>query len=212
MQKQYTNIVLTTGSFIGFLGSVVIRALEQIGLVETAIWLRGLTDRGTGFGINWTAISFDLFVLCSIGLAIINFRSGRIAFARWRKSLHRPFMSARAAQIYICYWTLIGDAWTPAAKEFEALRVLATVGKRRKLRFEGCAAGQHEMTKVPSSAWDGALLEAYESDDNHGHALRLISNTQPPKLLYSGLAVGQIAIRKLWRANGRHGFVGWVNS
>jgi hypothetical protein len=211
VQKTYLNAALTGFGFVGFLGSVVVRTLEMAGLVETALWLHGLTDQGAMASVNWTAISFDIFCVCTAALILINFTSARQAYRNWQKSRRHSFMSAHAALMWLCYWTLLGDAWLPAHKEEDGLEALKALGRKGKLTFMGCAVDDHSLKKISPAQFSDAHLEIYEANKSHGRALALVSAAKNPAPSITGLVVDQGQVLKLWQRNSRpEQFLGWA--
>jgi hypothetical protein len=115
--------------------------------------------------------------------------------------------------MWLCYWTLLGDAWPQNRKEDEALRALLRLGSRGKLTFLGCAEGEHDLKKISPAQFANAHLEIYRANDAHGMAVALLSDGQSSKRLITGLVVDQAQVQKLWQTNGRNRddkFLGFV--
>jgi len=206
MQRTYTNAALGTGSLVGFLGSVVVRSFEALGFVQTASWMHGLTDQASGLHINWTAISFDLFVFCTFALIGLNLRKWKRDISAWIEDCRPIERSAFKAAMWICYWSHLGDSWPQNIKEKAALAAMSEAAKSGKLKMRGCPHGKFALEAISSHEFEGNLLGSYEANDAHDNALRLTSGDQGREL-YTGLTVDEHQVKKLWPSNGRHGFL-----
>jgi hypothetical protein len=204
MRQRTANVVLGGGAFIGFVG--VLRAVfDYLGYVQTALWLRDLTEAGNvaGLSINWVAISFYILVFCCAGLAAVNWNLVRGAFRQWRAKRKREWnMTASDAINYVAQGSRFSESLDHDKRHSEAMDTFIAYAQRGLIVVAGRPKDGAIIERIPRHIWKKKAKLSYRMagdtyDRRVAEGAELISRADKSNL-FRGLMVDRNEIGRVW--------------